>query len=318
LRYSEGRCQRDGVALDSMQTGFVILGSSQLSYSVWGTGKKPLLCFHGYGESASSFAFLEDRLGSEFTILAPDLPFHGATQWNDGLYFDPSLLPVLIENILGNLSDAAALPSHTIAAPHTILAPHGSPRPNAITPLNTDRWWVLGYSMGGRVAVSLLGLKPEKIAKMVLLAPDGLKMNRWYFLATQTGLGNRVFRHIMRRPRNLLGLLKMAGKAKWINPAVHKFMLRNIEDPQVREDLYKRWTVMRGFKPNTTFIKTIIRKHRVPVNLVYGRYDRIIRHEDGDHFRQGIAPWCKLLILDTGHALLQTKFLDTIVKLLND
>lgn len=277
-----------------MQTGFVIQGSSRISYSVWGTGRKLLLCFHGYGESASSFSLLADRLGSEFTILAPDLPFHGDTTWNEGLYFDPSLLPALVDKML------ASLPPRTDFPPRI------------------DRCCVLGYSMGGRVALSLLQQTPEKIANLVLLAPDGLKMNPWYFIATQTRIGNRVFRRIMKRPGPILALLKIAGAAKWINPAVHKFMLRYIGDDRVRDELYKRWTVMRGFKPHLTSIRSIIRERHIPISLVYGQHDRIIRHQRGERFRKGIEPWCKLQILDTGHALLQSKFLDTIVALLNE
>ncbi len=283
--------------MDLLQTGFVIQGSSRISYSVWGTGRKLLLCFHGYGESASSFSLLADRLGSEFTILAPDLPFHGGTTWNEGLYFDPSLLPGLIDKMLASFL--------TDPSPRAALSPQ------------TDRWWVLGYSMGGRVALGLLERSPEKIANLLLLAPDGLKMNPWYFLATQTRTGNRVFRRIMKRPGPILGLLKIAGAAKWINPAVYKFMLRYIEDDRVRDELYKRWTVMRGFKPRLTAIRSIILERHIPVNLVYGSHDRIIRYQRGERFRKGIEPWCQLQILDTGHALLQTKFLDTIVGLLN-
>ncbi len=278
-----------------MQTDFVFLGSSRISYSWWGTGKKLLLCLHGYGESATSFALLEQALGKEFTILAPDLPFHGGTQWKDGLYFDPAKFPALIEEIIARLPVITSPPA---------------PR--------FDRWWVMGYSMGGRVALSLLEYAPEKIAKLILLAPDGFKMNAWYWLATQSRPGNRAFRRIMHRPHSLFRLLRIAGKLKLLNPGIHKFMFRYIEDPQVREELYDRWTVMRGFNPDIRSIRSIIRERRIPVSLLYGRHDHIIRAATGERFRKGIEPWCRILVLDAGHGLLQPKFLDTIIALLND
>jgi pimeloyl-ACP methyl ester carboxylesterase len=278
-----------------MPTDFAFLGSSRISYSRWGTGNKLLLCLHGYGESAASFAFLEEALGKEFTILAPDLPFHGRTQWKDGLYFDPLKFTALIEEIV------AALP---------IVA--GPPAPSF------DHWWVLGYSMGGRVALSLLENTPAKIAQLILLAPDGFKMNPWYWLATQSLPGNRVFRKLMRQPNYLFLLLRIAGKLKLLNPGIHKFMFRYIDDPQVREELYDRWTVMRGFRPDIRSIRSIIRERRIPVSLLYGRHDRIIRAATGERFRKGIEPWCKVVVLDAGHALLQAKYLDTIIALLKD
>ena len=284
-----------------MQTEFVILGSSRISYTRWGTGTKLLLCLHGYGESAASFAFLADRLGAEFTILAPDLPFHGATQWDEGLYFDPAGLPDLIDKMIAGLRDGGDLSLAGVGLP---IAP--------------DRWWVLGYSMGGRVALSLLEQAPERIAGLILLAPDGLKVNIWYWLATQTLPGNRVFRRIMQRPRFFFLILQFADKLKWVNPGIHKFILRHIDDPQVRDELYNRWTVMRGFKPDIRSIRSIIRERGLPVSLLYGRHDRIIRPETGERFRKGIESTCKLYILDAGHALLQPKYMETIADLLKD
>jgi pimeloyl-ACP methyl ester carboxylesterase len=288
-----------------MQTEFVIWGSSRINYTHWGTGTKLLLCLHGYGESAASFAFLADRLGAEFTILAPDLPFHGATQWKDGLYFDPASLPDLIDRMVAALH-ARGLPA--IAGLRT----------GGALPIAPDHWWLLGYSMGGRVALSLLQQKPERIAGLVLLAPDGLKVNMWYWLATQTLLGNRVFRRIMQRPRFFFLILQFAGKLKWVNPGIHKFIRTHIDDPHVRDELYNRWTVMRGFRPDIRSIRSIIRKRRLPVSLLYGRHDRIIRPEKGERFRKGIESTCKLYILDAGHALLQPKYADTIAGLLKD
>jgi hypothetical protein len=41
---------------------------------------------------------------------------------------------------------------------------------------------------------------PEQIEKLVLLAPDGLKVNFWYWLATQTWLGKNSFCFTMKHP----------------------------------------------------------------------------------------------------------------------
>ena len=259
-----------------MQTGHYAPGSSRIQYSCRGTGPRLLFCFHGYGESADTFSFLAG-LGRDYTLVAFDLPFHGQTDWHGGnLFYDPADLLNQMEEISSGLPGRSA------------------------------SWTLLGYSMGGRVALHLLQLAPEKIGKLVLLAPDGLRMNPWYWLATQTRPGNHLFRFTMRHPGWLFFLLRIGNALHGVNPGIYKFTTRYIDNIKVRQNLYARWTTMRGFRPKPGLIRDIIRSRKIPVRLVYGRYDRIIRAERGQRFRKGIEEFCTLLLLPTGHHLLQT------------
>jgi len=271
-----------------MQTGHHAPGSSRIQYSCWGTGPRLLFCFHGYGESADTFSFLTESLGGDFTLIAFDLPFHGQTHgqtdWQErSLFFNPIDLLTQMEEI------SSGLPGHT-------------------TP-----WTLLGYSMGGRVALHLLQLAPEKIGKLVLLAPDGLRVNPWYWLATQTRPGNRLFRFTMRHPGWLFFFLRIGNALHCVNPGIYKFTTRYIDNIKVRQNLYARWTIMRGFRPGPGPIRNIIRSRNIPVRLIYGRYDRIIRAERGLRFQKGIEDLCILRILPTGHHLLQPGNLEIIV-----
>jgi pimeloyl-ACP methyl ester carboxylesterase len=260
--------------------------SSRISYICYGRGPRLLLCFHGYGESAASFAFLEEALHDDFTVIAIDLPFHGDTDWKEGLYLDPAQLLSIVEAIVAGL------------------------------PGTYDGWTLLGYSMGGRVALTLFQLAPDKISRLVLLATDGLQMNPWYWIATQTRAGNRLFRWTMKRPGWLFFLLRTGHVLRVVNPSIFKFTAHYIDDDQVRENLYIRWTTMRGFRPHLPAIGALIRSRGIPVQLLYGSYDRIIRWERGERFRRPNAPFCQLTLLTAGHQLLQPKFLDVIVKAL--
>jgi len=285
-----------------MHHGYYLLKDSMIHYSIGGGGSRLLVCFHGYGESAESFAFLEGALGKDYTLLAIDFPFHGGTDWKDGLYFDPRDLVVMLEKITG---DAANQP------------PDGDPvtrQPGGDAANQPPgQWTLLGYSMGGRIALHLLHLIPEKIEKLVLLAPDGLTMNPWYWLATQTKSGRAFFRFTMAHPHWLFGFLRAANKFKWVNPGIYKFTHRYIDDEKVRSDLYARWTTMRGFRPDLRQLRNTIRKRNIPVHLFYGRYDRIIRAKRGERFRKGIEVQCHLQLLPTGHQLLQPEHLNMIV-----
>lgn len=273
-----------------MQAGFLTYRSSRIAYTCYGKGSRLLICLHGYGESGTSFALLEETLGEEFTLLAVDLPFHGGTEWCEGLLFDPPELLAILEGI------AASLPG-----------------------VDGEQWWLLGYSMGGRVALNLLEQVPVRIIRMVLLAPDGLVINPWYRLATQTGAGNRFFRWTMAHPAWLAGLLRLGHTLGLVNRSVYKFTRTYVGDATVRSALYTRWTVMRAFRPDLRTIRSLIRKHQIPVRLLYGRWDRIIRWQRGEAFRRGgIEAYCQVIVLSAGHQLLQPRNIDVIVSALKD
>ncbi len=99
-----------------------------------------------------------------------------------------------------------------------------------------------------------------------------------------------------------------------VNPSIYKFTAHYIDDRQVRENLYARWTTMRRFRPHLPAVGAHIRDRRIPVHLLYGSYDRIIHWERGERFRRHNAPFCQLTLLTAGHQLLQPKFLEVIVK----
>lgn len=271
-----------------MHTEFVNFRSSRVHYRRWGTGDQLLFCFHGYGESADTFAFLEAAIGGDFTILAPDMPFHGQTEWKEGCRLEP-------EDLLHMLGEMAA----------------GLPGIGG-------RWWLMGYSMGGRVALSLLEKVPAKIGKLILLAPDGLRLNPWYWLATQTWAGNHFFRWTMRHPGWFFSFLRIGDKWGLVNQSVYKFTVHYIGNEAARQELYTRWTTLRGFRPGRRVIRAIIRQQEIPVRLLFGRYDRIIRWESGERFRQAVGPWCRLVTLPMGHHLLQPGNGEAILALLKE
>jgi pimeloyl-ACP methyl ester carboxylesterase len=270
-----------------MADHFIAFRTSRFHYSSWGTGTRILFAFHGYGESAASFGFLEAALGRDFTIIALDMPFHGQTEWKEKeLYLHPGDLAALLNEITTSLS-------------------------------GRDRdWWLLGYSMGGRIALQLLELESGRVARLVLLAPDGLYVNPWYWLATRTVAGNRLFRWTMKRPAWIFLLLRTGNRLRLVNPSLFKFAVHYIDDIPVRQALYTRWTTMRGFRPRLGDIADRIRERKIPVVLLYGSHDRIIPSRRGGKFLKRIAPYGRLELLDSGHQVLQAKFTEVIANAL--
>ena len=280
----EERRQTTDHGPQAIQSRYIEFGASLVHYLKTGSGKKILVCFHGYGESSSNFNFLEPRIGNEFTIISLDLPFHGETKWNDDV-LDGKKLRNLIFSIL------------------------------AKEKLAQDKIYLIGFSLGGRIALSLFEQMPQHIERLVLLAPDGLKMNFWYWLSTQTMPGSKCFKWTMQSPGWFLGMLRAGNRMKIINRSIYKFVEYYIHDEKVREDLYDRWMAMRNCKPNLKTIRQQIRKYKTAVRLLYGKHDRIILTSPAMRFIDDL-PQADLQILECGHQVLHAKNANDIVKAL--
>lgn len=264
--------------------------NSDISYTCFGDGPGILLCFHGYGEKASAFNFLEKYIGSQYTAYSVDLPFHGKTDWKEGYDFTPDdLLQIARRIIIGNSQKQ---------------------------PVDKE-FSLIGYSLGGRMALCLYQTIPERVEKLILLAPDGLKVNFWYWLSTQTLIGNKFFAFTMKHPGWFFGFLKLLNKLGLVNASIFKFVNYYIENEEVRKQLYARWTALRKIKPSIEKIKEIVVKQNTPVKLIYGKHDRIILSSVGDKFRKGIEKQCTLSVIPSGHQVLHEKHAEDIVRSLS-
>lgn len=262
-----------------MEPQFINYKNSRIGWYCFGRGAKPVICFHGYGENATAFSFLEKQAGNDFSFYAFDLPFHGKTEWNEGLNFHwEDLLEIISEITKGKFQ----------------------PSNSKIT--------FLGFSLGGRIALSLYQVIPSQIEKIVLLAPDGLKINFWYWLSTQTWIGNKIFNATMKNPGWFFGFLKLLNKTGIVNASVLKFVKYYIDNAEVRHELYNRWITLRRLRPDLSKIKSLIKQYKTPFRLVYGKHDRIILSKIGEQFQQGIEDYCTVTVIESGHQVLHEKY----------
>ena len=270
-----------------MSSGQLKFRNSSISYRLAGNGPRLAVCFHGYGENAGTFDFLASYAGNEYRFLAIDLPFHGQTDWQEGLILQPNEL----ESILHGIFDQLSFNRHT----------------------PDFRYTLVGYSLGGRISLALYQLRPATVDRIVLLAPDGLKVSFWYWLATQTSAGNRFFAFTMKKPQWFFGLVKLMYKAGLLNASIFKFVNYYIGDPTVRQQLFDRWTTLRKFKPSLPIIKSEIRQHNTKIRLIYGIHDRIILSSVGKKFCTGIETHCQLTEIHAGHQVLHEKHVKEIL-----
>lgn len=262
---------------------FIPYKNSQIHCLQWGAGEKLLLCLHGFGEDAGSFMSLALQLQHQYTIIAMDLPLHGQTTWNEGLLCTTADIIDMIDKVPA---------------------------------LHNRNFSLAGFSMGGRVALAVYEQIPERVQQLVLLAPDGLKINFWYWLATQTAAGNRLFRYLMKKPAPFFAVTGMLKSMHMINMGVYHYVTQYLKQEGMRNRLYNIWTAMRKIRPRPAIIQSLIRKHKTPVVFIYGRYDRVIRYTSGLAFKKRAGDHCTLHILPCGHRILQEKNTAAIAALL--
>jgi len=109
----------------------------------WGSPDAPtLILLHGWMDVSASFQFLIDAFAREWHVIAPDWRGFGLTAWAREGYWFPDYYADLEELL-------------------ELVAPQA--------PLN-----VVGHSMGGLVACTYAGLRPERFARLVSLEGFGL------------------------------------------------------------------------------------------------------------------------------------------------
>ena len=244
-----------------------------------GHGPELCICFHGYNQAGGHFQFLEARGGKQYTFICLDMPVHGDTRWNE----DRPITPLDLLRI----RDAA------------LLAQGLSP---------DLPYKLIGFSMGGRIALSFYQADPSRVRKMVLVAPDGLKRNFWFWSSTQTKLGNRLFRFMMHHAGGFERFMGMTRKFRLAKPGLQRFVEVYIAEPRARELVYQRWTILRRLTIRRFSIRRLLRATQTPVHLIYGEHDRVIPVAGGTRFAERMKPLVTITVLDAGHYLLQSAY----------
>lgn len=225
---------------------------------------------------------MEGFLANRFCIIAIDMPFHGQTIWQEGLLFPATDLLEII---------------------------------NRIKPAG-ESFSLLGYSMGGRVALRLLQAIPEQIKKVVVIAPDGLHKNKWQWLSTRTKLGNRLFAYTMRKPFWMFRFMDLSTRLRLFNKSIFKFVHFYLDDAEQRLSLYRRWTTMREFRPDLNLLRQSIRTNKIPVHMLFGKHDRVILTKHGTRFSRQAGNSVVVKEIEAGHILLKEKYAPLIAQLL--
>ena len=231
----------------------------------------PVICVHGLGATKASFLPTVAALAEHYRVIAMDLPGFGDSDKPLGAPYDAPYFARAIEGLLDELE--------------------------------IERAHLVGNSMGGRVAIELGLLQPERTGRMALLCPAlaWLRSRRW--------------RWLLQAPLPMLGLIQPAprvitepivrnlvpgGKDGWSAAGVDEF-LRSYLTPRGRVAFYEAarnvyldeplgergfWSRLAQMSPRTLFI--------------WGRHDQVVPLGFRKHVERAL-PAARHLELDCGH-----------------
>lgn len=247
---------------------FIEYKASKLYYNRYGVGQKSILLFHGFGQDHSAFDSWFDRLRNEYTIISFDLYFHGNSVWSEPRAVEKEDWRKIIEQLIGR---------------------------EKLSELE-----LVGFSMGGKFAFATLEMFPDQVKRMTLIAPDGIKVNFWYRLATYPLAMRALFESVVSNPTLFFSFARFLEAIGVINKYLLRFVMLQMDTPEKRRQVYCTWIQFRLLKFDMRSIGDLIKEKKILLRIVVGKYDKVIPAKDMNRLLKYV-PEGKLEIIDTGH-----------------
>jgi pimeloyl-ACP methyl ester carboxylesterase len=253
-------------------------------YFIFGKGPEILFAFHGFDNDANDFRIFEKEFGERYTIVSINLFFHGGSDTPSHSAEDDFTNEILAE-LFGNL----------------------------LFDLNCQRFSLLGFSLGGRIIMELIKHFPDRIDRVLLLAPDGLKISPWYVFITNTTIGHKIFKRAVYKAGNILRYSKILYKAGIVAEKQYLFALSNFDTLEKRKKVYNVWMIFRHILPKAKDVGHALKKYQIPVDIYFGKRDTIIRERFGRKFSRRSGYPCSIHVLDAGHNLMKEKLVQELL-----
>jgi pimeloyl-ACP methyl ester carboxylesterase len=235
---------------------------TSLHFRKYGSGPRVVLAFHGYGQSEGHWRGMGAVLGPDVTLYAFDLFYHG----------------------------------------HSKLAKVDSPlRKEFLTEHSIDRFGLLAFSMGAKFALTAVEQFPERVEKVWLIAPDGIKTQFWYALATYPPWMRGVLGRAVLRPERLLRFIGALAQRRLVDSGLVRFAEWQLDSREKRLRVYRSWVGFRHLVFDTRRLAALLNRKPTPVTFFLGKYDRVIPHAGLQEFIASLKN-AHTVLLEAGHA----------------
>lgn len=224
----------------------VKMPNGQLVYTKFGSGDKILLAFHGFGQNKNIFKSWEQHLGEKYTIYAFDLFYHGESSKDYGSLKKEEWKQYMVQFLQQE---------------------------------NIQQFSILGYSLGGRFAISAALSFPEKTQELILIATDGIFKTIWFKLAT-TPIIRMIWKYLMYNPDKLEKWISFAERIKIIDKYIADFVRKEMGTPENRKRVYISWNHFKSLGYSKRQLIKAFNIHSFKRRIILGSKDHIIKTED--------------------------------------
>lgn len=214
-----------------------------LQYQKIGKSNKILLAFHGMGQDFSCFQKFAQIFGNKYTTYLFDLPFHGKSEVDESIItkeiWKEYLTQFLQENQIQNFS-------------------------------------IISFSMGGRFALATLEAFSNRIENAVLLAPDGISEDQFYYGATRFSFTRTIFKKVLKNNHKFHGLAGLLSRIGIVHKSILKFAKMMVDTPKKQEQLYQSWVGFRTLNFDIKKLVQLINNQEINVQIFMGKYDKLL------------------------------------------
>lgn len=221
--------------------------TDRLHVRQYGDGERVMLSLHGFGRNGRRMERLALALGPHYTTYAPDLPYHGASEWVKQQY----------------------TPEDTAAVFNALLRPH-----------RHQPVYLLGHSLGGRVLSNVLPLlEHEDIRDLALVAPDGAGGRYTNWIDTLPTALVRPLAKFTERPRYLLRLSQWLRKRGVINKYSAEYLNHNLRDGTFRRRMAGSLRSVLKFPPSPAELEAALSERGITATVFAGDRDPLLHHD---------------------------------------
>lgn len=218
--------------------------TSRMTYRKYGDGPVVLLAFHGFGQDHEAFSPFKKALSNQFTLYAIDLFFHGNSHYTGSCLLTKANWSNLIDQFLT---------AHSI-----------------------DRFTLVGFSLGGRFALATAEAFTDRLDQLLLIAPDGITLNRWYWLATYSRTGRWLFQYTLRHLSALVIVGHVFARLGLLNRTLLRFAEISLGTPEQRTLVYNSWTQFHQIHSDMNTMANLLNERSTRVRFFTGAFDRIV------------------------------------------
>ena len=241
--------------------------------------------FHGFGQHHGIFESWAQALGNDYTLFSFDLFFHGQSHWHSREALEKSDWKEILLMFF---------------------------QQESITVFE-----LVGFSMGGKFALATLELFPDRVKKLTLLAPDGIRTSFWYSLATYPIATRTLFKSMILHPSRLRTLAHILRAFRLVDNGLLRFAEHQMNTEERRRRVYYSWVYFRHLKFDLDSIIRLLNDYPIPTVLVVGRHDKIITAENMRPFAAKIKG-VRFEVIEAGHNDLIGKSIDMLTRSQND